>query len=148
MPFPLILLVDDEVDFVNALARRMEKRNLVTVSAFSGEECLERLRDKGEVEVVVLDVKMPGMDGVETLKRIKKQNPIVEVIMLTGHATIESAIEGMKQGAFDYLMKPCDIEKLVAKINEAAERRRDHEKKIEEAKKQEILAKYGPFHYV
>ncbi|MCF8050137.1 MAG: response regulator [Desulfobacterales bacterium] len=145
---PVVLLVDDEVAFVETLAKRLERRNLTILTAFNGEESLEALQKNDNIEVVVLDVKMPGLDGVETLKRIKKQTPLVEVIMLTGHATIESAIEGMKQGALDYLMKPCDIDHLVSTVKEASQKKRAQEKKIEEAKKQETLAKYGPFHYV
>jgi DNA-binding NtrC family response regulator len=79
-------------------------------------------------------VKMPGMDGIETLGEIKKKFPLVEVIMLTGHATVESAIEGMKRGAFDYLMKPCEIDQLVSKVKEAAAKKRQHEEKIMQAR--------------
>lgn len=90
------------------------------------------------MEVVVLDVKMPGMDGMETLKQIKGRFPLVEVIMLTGHATVETAIEGMKMGAFDYLMKPCDIDQLLEKVEGAAEKKQKHEEKIMEARMREI----------
>ena len=90
---------------------------------------------------------MPGMDGHETLKAIKAASPLVEVIMLTGHATVELAVNGMKLGAFDFLMKPCEIELLVDKVKEATKKKREHEEKIKEALKQEILAKYGPFYY-
>ena len=92
------------------------------------------------VDVIVLDVKMPGMDGLETLKEVKKRIPLAEVIMLTGHATVESAIEGMKLGAYDYLMKPCDIEQLVAKLEEATAKKREHELKIRDARTKEILS--------
>jgi DNA-binding NtrC family response regulator len=125
----------------------LEIREIDTLQAFSGEDCLELLEQHQTLDVIILDIKMPGMDGIETLKRIKKEMPLVEVIMLTGNASIESAIEGMKLGAYDYLMKPADIEDLVKKVMEAAQRKRDHEKKIDEAKKQETLAKYGPFYY-
>jgi DNA-binding NtrC family response regulator len=147
MTIPFIMLVDDEVPFVETTAKRLDVRNIETLSAFSGEECLEKLKTHQTIDVIVLDVKMPGMDGLETLKRIKNEAPLVEVIMLTGHATIQAAIDGMKLGAYDFLMKPCDIEELVSKVETAAEKKRDHEKKIEEAKKQETLAKYGPFYY-
>jgi DNA-binding NtrC family response regulator len=90
---------------------------------------------------VILDVKMPGMDGIETLKAIKSQVPLVEVIMLTGHATVESAIEGMRLGAFDYLLKPCDMDHLIAKVSEAAARKRQHEEKIINARIKEITAR-------
>jgi len=82
-------------------------RDLAISKAFSGEEALQVLEENANIEVVILDVKMPGMDGIETLTEIKKKYPLVEVIMLSGHADVESAIDGMKQGAFDYLMKPC-----------------------------------------
>ena len=81
---------------------------------------------------------MPGMDGIETLVEIKKHFPLMEVIMLTGHATVETAIDGMKLGAFDYLMKPCDIDALISKVNEAIEKKRQHDEKIMEARIKEI----------
>ena len=91
------------------MTKRLAKRDLTVVSAHSGPESLTKIDHEDHVDVVILDVKMPGMDGLETLKEIKKGHPLIEVIMLTGHATIETGIEGMKLGAFDYLMKPCDI---------------------------------------
>jgi len=133
-----ILLVDDEAAFVTTMTKRLTKRNLDVLSALSGDEALEQLKKSYATDVVILDVKMPGMDGIETLKAIKKDYPLVEVIMLTGHATIESAIEGMKLGAFDYLMKPCDLEDLLAKVQEAAAKKRKHEEKITEARMREI----------
>jgi len=133
-----VLLVDDEVPFVETITKRLAKRELSVKSAFNGQEALEVFAKHQNVEVVILDVKMPGMDGIETLKRIKNLFPLVEVIMLTGHATVESAIEGMKLGAFDYLMKPCDIDVLIAKVQEAAAKKRQHEEKIIEARIKEI----------
>jgi len=115
-----LLLVDDEVPFVETMTKRLSKRNFNVLSANSGQEALEQLKKNLSIEVVVLDVKMPGMDGIKTLSEIKRQYPLVEVVMLTGHATVESAIEGMKFGAFDYLMKPCDMDQLIAKVNEAS----------------------------
>ncbi len=136
-----VLLVDDEEPFVETLTRRLVKRGLDIKEAFSGQAALERLKEYSNFEVVILDVKMPGMDGIETLKAIKSQYPLVEVIMLTGHATAESAIEGMKLGAFDYLMKPCDIDLLVAKVEDAAEKKRQHDDKIIEAHIKEIASR-------
>ena len=133
-----ILLVDDEVPFVEAMTRRLTKRGLDVKTAFSGEESLKFLKDTRAIDVIILDVKMPGMDGLEALREIKKDYPMVEVIMLTGHATVETAIEGMKLGAFDYLMKPCDMEVLVAKVGGAASRKREQERKIVEARIKEI----------
>jgi len=144
MTAPFIMLVDDEVDFVETMAKRLDKRNIKVIKAFSGEEGLETLKTNQMLDVIVLDVKMPGMDGVETLKEIKKAIPLTEVIMLTGHATVESAIEGMKRGAYDYLMKPCDIEELVSKVEGATQKKREHEEKIEEARTKELLSKYEP----
>ncbi len=138
-----VMLVDDEVPFVETMTKRLSKRNLKVVEAFSGPEALQRLSSEKNVDVVILDVKMPGMDGIETLREIKRRHPLVEVIMLTGHATIETAIEGMKLGAFDYLMKPCDIDQLLDKVNEATARKRKHEEKIMEARLKEIALRRG-----
>ena len=147
MTAPYLMLVDDETAFVETMVKRLVKRNMETITAFSGEECLETLKTHQNLDVIILDVKMPGMDGLEVLKEIKSASPLVEVIMLTGHATVEMGIQGMKLGAFDFLMKPCEIDVLVEKVKEAAEKKKEHEKKIEEALKQETLAKYGPFYY-
>ncbi|OQX21745.1 MAG: two-component system response regulator [Desulfobacteraceae bacterium IS3] len=136
-----VLLVDDEVPFVEAMTKRLTRRDLTIFSAFSGEEALERLKENAAVEVVILDVKMPGMDGIEALRRIKSEYPLTEVIMLTGHATVETGIEGMKVGAFDYLMKPCDMDQLISKVGEAAAKKRRHEEKIIEARVKEITSR-------
>ena len=113
------------------------------ITAFSGREALETLEKHPNVDVVILDVKMPGMDGIETLKKMKAAYPLIEVVMLTAHATVESAIDGMRFGAFDYLMKPCAMEQLMGKVNEAAQKKRGHDEKIKEAHVKEILAKRG-----
>ena len=139
----LVMLVDDEAPFVETMTKRLAKRELNVIAAFSGQEALEILDYQRDVDVVILDVKMPGMDGIETLKNMKSAYPLIEVVMLTAHATVESAIEGMRFGAFDYLMKPCDMEQLMAKVNEAARKKRDQEEKIREAHVKEILAKRG-----
>ena len=143
MTTPFVMLVDDEAPFVETMTKRLEKRNLRIISALSGQEALEILKKNQNVDVVILDVKMPGMDGIETLGEIKKAYPLTEVIMLTAHATVESAIEGMKQGAFDYLMKPCEIDQLMAKVEQAAGKKRDHEEKIREARVKEALSLHG-----
>jgi DNA-binding NtrC family response regulator len=129
-----VLLVDDERPFVETMVKRLKKRDLQLVTAFNGQEALTQLEKEGDIEVVILDIKMPVMDGMEALSRIKSKHPLVEVIMLTGHATVETGIEGMKKGAFDYLMKPCDTDQLVEKVTEAAARKRKHEEKIVEAR--------------
>jgi len=136
-----VLLVDDETPFVEALTRRLTRREMEITAAFAGQEALDKLEKSGKFEVVILDVKMPGLDGIETLRRIKQAHPLVEVIMLTGHATVESAIEGMKLGAFDYLMKPCDIDDLVSKVDQAAARKQAHEEKIILARVKEITGR-------
>ena len=143
MNAPFVLLVDDEVPFVETMTKRLTKRNLRVIMAFNGQEALEKLDKNRNLDVVILDVKMPGMDGIETLGKIKKSYPLTEVIMLTGHATVESAIEGMKSGAFDYLMKPCDLEQLMVKVEEAAKKKRDHEDKIRDAQVKEALSGHG-----
>jgi len=126
---PKVLIVDDEVRFIQALVRRLKKRKLVAASADSGAEALRRL-DEDPADVVVLDLKMPGMDGIEVLKEIKARHPLIEVIMLTGHANVEIAIEGMELGAFDYLMKPADIDELLYKIQDAHQKKAIQEAKI------------------
>ena len=136
-----VLLVDDEVPFVEAMSRRLKKRDIGIATSFSGLEALDVLKNDRNVEVVILDVKMPGMDGIETLGEIRKRFPLVEVIMLTGHATVETGIDGMKLGAFDYLMKPCDMDVLMEKLKEAVAKKRRHEEKIIEARVKEITAR-------
>jgi DNA-binding NtrC family response regulator len=124
-----VLLVDDEVGFLEALVKRLRRRGVDAVAVHSGEDALARLAS-APPDVVVLDVKMPGMDGLETLRKIKRRHPLVEVIMLTGHADVEVAIEGMEHGAFDYLMKPCDIDELLYKIQDAYQKKAIQEAKI------------------
>ena len=116
-----VLLVDDEEQFALNMAKILKVRGFDVSSVFSGFEAVDAVKYGGGFDVVVLDVKMPGMDGVATLVEIKKWAPDTEVIMLTGHATISSGTQAMRKGAYDYLMKPCDIEDLVEKINEAHE---------------------------
>jgi DNA-binding NtrC family response regulator len=139
MSIASVLFVDDEVPFVEALSKRLGKRNIKVTPAFSGRQALELLKSSSDIEVVILDVKMPGLDGIATLREVKHMRPLVEVVMLTGHATVESAIEGMKLGAYDYLMKPCEIDVLVAKVSEAAAKKRKHEEKILQARLKEIV---------
>ena len=133
-----LLLVDDEKPFLDTLTKRLEKREINISAVYSGKDALAELEKNKTIDVVILDVKMPGMDGIQTLVEIKKSFPLVEVIMLTGHATVETAIDGMKLGAFDYLMKPCDIDVLIDKAREALEKKRKHEEKIMDARMKEI----------
>jgi len=138
-----MLLVDDEQGFVDTMAKRLEKKGMTVTTAYSGQEGLDVLAANHSIDVVVLDVKMPGMDGNETLQRIKSEYPLVEVIMLTGHATVGSAIDGMKAGAFDYLMKPCEQEELLSKVKEAYEKKENQETKILEARARHIALRRG-----
>jgi len=120
---PRVLLVDDETDFLESLGQRLALRGLPVRTASSGPAALEIINEE-PIDVVVLDVRMPGMDGIETLRRIKESHPRIEVVMLTGHADLESSLEGMRFGFFDYLTKPVRLEMLVEKIREAFKRGR------------------------
>jgi len=124
-----MMLVDDETRFLSTTKKLLARKGYEVMTASSGQEALETLKAR-TVHVVVLDVKMPGMDGIETLKKMKALYPLVEVIMLTGHATVESAVDGLKAGATDYLMKPTDINDLIEKTLEAFEKRKRLEAKI------------------
>ena len=117
-----ILLVDDEKKMVNYLSERLLIKGFDITVAYSGKEALEYISEK-DFDVVLLDVLMPEMDGIETLREIKKMKPMTEVIMLTGHASVEAGVEGMKAGAFNYIMKPFDHNELVTEINMACEHR-------------------------
>ncbi len=117
--------MDDDEDFLETLVNRLRRRQVDTVGVESGVAALDLL-GKEEFDVVILDVMMPAMDGIEALKRIKELRPFTEVIMLTGHGSVESGIQGMRHGAFDYIMKPADIDDLMVKIREAYERVRIH----------------------
>jgi len=116
-----VLIVDDEDRLARSIARLLSARGFQAQAVFSGEQALEAVRSDNTFDIVVLDVKMPGMDGVQTLKALKDLAPEIEVIMLTGHASLDSGTQAMRCGAFDYLMKPCDIDNLIEKIKEAHE---------------------------
>jgi DNA-binding NtrC family response regulator len=117
-----IMLVDDEERFLATTQKLLLKKGHEALTATSGTEALEKLKNN-QIHVVILDVKMPGMDGTATLKEIKKLYPQIEVIMLTGRATVESAVECLEAGATDYVMKPCDIDDLLKTVEEAFEKR-------------------------
>jgi len=114
-----VLLVDDEEEFVSALSERLMLRGIEVESALNGEEALASLVEK-EFEVVILDVMMPGLGGLEVLRQIKSTHPNTQVILLTGHGSTREGIEGMRLGAFDYLIKPVDIEEMLEKMKAAA----------------------------
>ena len=138
-----VLLVDDEKDFVESLAERLQIRDYkVTTTAFSGDEAI-KLVENNEFDVIVLDVQMPGKSGIETLKEIKNIEQLSQVIMLTGHATVKSAIEGMKNGAYDYLMKPMDTDDLIGMINKAYKLVTEQRDRIRQAEINNILKKRG-----
>ena len=137
-----VLLVDDEKDFVEMLSLRLQELGEKLKTAHSGQECLKVL-EKKEIDVVILDILMPGMDGIVTLKEIKNKFPLVEVIMLTGHGTTESAVEGMKLGAFDYLLKPANFNDLKEKAGGARKRKDEHAERIRKAEARLLLRKSG-----
>jgi two-component system, OmpR family, response regulator len=126
-----VLIVDDELDFLETIVKRLKRRKVDATGIDSGIKALELL-EREHFDVVILDVRMPGMDGIETLREMKRKRPLLEVIMLTGHASVESGVQGMQYGAFDYVMKPADIEELLEKIREAYERKALHEEKVRE----------------
>lgn len=117
-----VLLVDDEEDFISTLSQRLKVRGLTVSGATSGEEAL-KLVEEEPFDIIVLDLAMPGMDGLETLKTIKENHPDAEIIMLSGHGTVKTSIEAMKLGADDFLEKPVDFKELLSKIDEARNKR-------------------------
>ena len=133
-----MMLVDDEERFLATTQKLLAKKDIEVVTATNGKDALEILLQKN-IHVVILDVKMPGMDGIATLKEIKSRFPMVEVIMLTGHATVESAIEGLKTGATDYLMKPTGIDELIGRAEEAFQKRQRLEEKIRLAQSRKFM---------
>ncbi len=114
-----VLLVDDEQEFVSTLAERLELRGMNVSIATDGEAALSFL-ETDPPQVVVLDILMPGLSGLEVLEKIKAINSQIQVILLTGHGATKDGIRGMQLGAFDYLIKPIDIDELIKKLNEAA----------------------------
>jgi DNA-binding NtrC family response regulator len=125
---PRILIVDDEERFRLTLAKLLKVRELDVTTLGSGPEALEALKQE-PYDVIVLDVRMPGMDGIETLAEIKKLNPNIEVIILTGHASVDAAVDIMKLGGYDYLLKPSSVEELIEKIEAAFERKQAREQR-------------------
>jgi DNA-binding NtrC family response regulator len=140
MPRYTVLIVDDEKEFREMTVKRLSKRDLECESAPDGDTALDMVAKK-KYDVILLDVKMPGRDGIEILREIKKITPLTEVVMLTGHASVESGINGIKYGAFDYLMKPIDLEPLFEKLNAAYEQKRAQEAKVELAQNKREMAR-------
>lgn len=126
-----VLIVDDEPDFVETIVKRLKGKGLEVEGVLNGRDAIALL-DKEEFDVCVLDVKMPGMDGIETLSEIKKKNSLMEVIMLTGHGSVESGIRGLQLGAYDYIMKPVPFDDLLQKIIQAYERKMLEQERIQQ----------------
>jgi DNA-binding NtrC family response regulator len=137
-----ILIVDDEPDFVEMLSLRLTDEGHRVRAAASGDEGLAAL-DEAESDVVILDIRMPGKDGITVLKAIKSRHPIVEVILLTGHGTIDTAVEGLKSGAFDYVQKPARFDELLDKLHAARHRKAEHEERIRRAEARLLLRQSG-----
>lgn len=137
-----VLLVDDEEQFVEVLSQRLITRNFQVLTALSGDEAISIL-ENAEVDVVVLDVMMSGRDGISTLTEIRRLKPLTEVIMLTGNTTVDTAINGMKLGAYDYLLKPTDTGLLVEKLNSAHARKKEQEERIRNAEVDRIIKTKG-----
>ncbi len=141
-----VLVVDDEKDFVEMFSLRLEELGHKVFAAYNGKEALEKLEEKQGsegIDVIILDIRMPGMDGIETLKEIRKKYPVVETIMLTGHGTIETAVDAMKFGAFDYLMKPADFEEVKVKLESARKRKEEQMERIRKAEQRALIRRVG-----
>ncbi|MDY0041669.1 MAG: response regulator [Desulforhabdus sp.] len=138
MAIPRILIVDDEERFRTTLGKRLAERKLDVTTVGSGLEAIEEVKNK-HFDVIVLDAKMPGLDGIETLSEIKKLNPGIEVLLLTGHASVDSAVDGMRLGAFDYILKPCDIDQLLEKIYEAYSLKEARDERIRQAEIRKMI---------
>ncbi|MDD2388303.1 MAG: response regulator [Desulfobacterales bacterium] len=137
-----VLVVDDDKEFVDMISSRLGKAGERVTPAYSGHECLDLLRKK-DIDVVLLDIGMPGMNGIQTLKELKRQFPLVEVIIMTSHGSIQSAVEGMKLGAFDYLLKPTELTELREKLEQARTRKEEHADRIRRAETRFFLRKIG-----
>ena len=137
-----VLIVDDEEEFSQALAERMRMRGLSVEIAANGQEALEKV-ESGVFDAIILDMVMPGMDGMETLKKLKEKKPEFQVILLTGHASLDKGVESIKMGAMDFLEKPADLESLTKKIKEAKAKRLVLVEKAQEDYIKDILSKKG-----
>jgi DNA-binding NtrC family response regulator len=136
-----LLLVDDDEAFLAVMQKRLTKRGFAVVTARSGEDAMAKMIEHPDVDVTVLDMKLPGMNGIETLKEIKRLYPVAEVILLTGYASFQTTIKAMRCGAFDYLKKPCDLEELAAKVEEARARKLRHAERLATAEKRASSAR-------
>jgi len=137
-----VLLVDDEEEFVRALAKRLGARGLNVEVSGDGESAVEKVKQR-DFDVIVLDLAMPGIDGLETLKRLREVNPDLQIVLLTGHGSIKSGVEAMKEGAVDFLEKPAEFSELLAKIREASAKRMLLVEKRREEQVKDILRDRG-----
>ncbi len=137
-----ILLVDDEKEFADTLAERLNIRDFNVSVAYSGKIALDMVRNNN-YDIVILDILMPEMNGIETLKQIKEISPLVQVILLTGNATVDNAILGMKNGAYDFLIKPVDTQNLSQKLNDAFNIKHKHDERIRQAEVEHIINRRG-----
>lgn len=137
-----VLLVDDEKEFLEIMAERMETRDMNVTTTTSPKDALKKAQEES-YDAIILDLMMPEMDGLETLKELKKKNPDLQVILLTGHATVQKGVEAMKLGATDLLEKPADLKVLTEKIKKAHARKMVLVQKKSEEKIKNILAQKG-----
>jgi DNA-binding NtrC family response regulator len=137
-----VLLVDDEVEFLDTLSERMRTRGMEVATANTGVEALKKVEQEA-YDVIILDLMMPGVDGLEALKILKAKRPELQVILLTGHATVEKGIEAMKLGAMDFLEKPADLSQLTEKIKKAQAKKMLIVEKQNEDKIKKILEEKG-----
>lgn len=137
-----ILIVDDEPDFVEMLSLRLQDAGHRVRTALDGDAGLAAL-DEGACDVVILDIRMPGKDGITVLKAIKSDHPLVEVILLTGHGTVDTAVEGLKAGAFDYVQKPARFSELLEKLEDARDHKAEHEKRVRRAEARALMRQSG-----
>jgi DNA-binding NtrC family response regulator len=143
MKLPIdILVVDDEEDFVEMLSLRLTDAGHRVRTALDGDAGLAAL-DQAECDVVLLDIRMPGKDGITVLKAIKHDHPLVEVILLTGHGTVDTAVDGLKSGAFDYVQKPAKFDELLEKLEDARDHRAEHEKRVRRAEARALMRHSG-----
>jgi len=133
-----ILIVDDEEQFLNPIKRRLEVREFNVIAVNCGEKAIGAARNN-PFDIALVDLKMPGIDGEETLKALKKEHKWMEIVILTGHGSIESAIKCTKSGAYGYLQKPCELDELLEVLKDAYQKKVMNRKSIEEKKMQEIL---------
>lgn len=133
-----LLFVDDEDQFLESMSKRLEARDFKVFAVNRGEKAIKAAR-KNQVDIALLDLKMPGIDGEETLKALKQEHPWMEIVILTGHGSIDSAVDCTQIGAHSYLQKPCDLDQLLEVLKEAYKKRVMNKNKIEEKKMSEML---------